>query len=133
MKLSLLTALKKQISIGMLLAFCMTETSHFTPFLEYYINFDYIAEVLCINKDKPETNCQGTCYLKDQIQQTEQNSPKHPNNPIKEWTKTNLLFFEQITKVANLDFFTQHILLKKSYQFSVHENLQIPPTPPPRF
>lgn len=133
MKLSLLTALKKQVSIGMLLAFCMTEISHFTPFLEYYINFDYIAEVLCINKDKPQINCEGTCYLKDQIQQTQKSQRTNQNNTVIEWTKTNLLFFEQIIKVACLEFFTQHTLPKKSYLFSVQENLQIPPTPPPRF
>lgn len=26
-------------------------------------NRDYIAEVLCINKDKPITMCHGTCFL----------------------------------------------------------------------
>jgi hypothetical protein len=133
MKLSLLTALKKQISIGMLLAFCMTETSHFTPFLVYYINFDYISEVLCINKNKPQINCEGTCYLKDQIQQTQKSQRTNQNNPIIEWTKTNLLYFVQIIKVGCLEIFSQHTLPKKSYLFSVQENLQIPPTPPPRF
>ncbi|WP_147300487.1 hypothetical protein [Tenacibaculum gallaicum] len=33
------------------------------PFVEYAINYDYISKVLCINKDKPELNCNGKCQL----------------------------------------------------------------------
>ena len=116
----------------MLLAFCGTELSHFFPFVEYYINFDYIAEVLCINKDKPQTNCQGACYLKDQIQQTQKNGPKQQNNPFTEWTKTNLLFFESFDTEIQDTFLFTHPKAKTAYSFSVLENAQRPPTPPPR-
>ena len=71
--------------------------------------------------------------LKDQIQQTQKSQRTNQNNPIIEWTKTNLLYFVQIIKVGCLEIFSQHTLPKKSYLFSVQENLQIPPTPPPRF
>lgn len=37
------------------------------PLLEYGLNYDYIAEVLCINKAKPELHCDGKCYLKKQL------------------------------------------------------------------
>ena len=33
------------------------------PVLEYYANYDYIANELCINKDKPYLECNGKCYL----------------------------------------------------------------------
>lgn len=33
------------------------------PVLDYLIDYDYIATVLCINKDKPELACNGKCYL----------------------------------------------------------------------
>lgn len=33
----------------------------------YEVNKDYVADVLCVNKDKPEMNCRGKCYLKKQL------------------------------------------------------------------
>lgn len=33
------------------------------PILDYMINYDYIADELCVNRDKPELNCNGRCYL----------------------------------------------------------------------
>jgi hypothetical protein len=38
------------------------------PVLEYYANYDYIANELCINKDKPYLECNGKCYLETELQ-----------------------------------------------------------------
>ena len=38
--------------------------------IDYKINQDFIAEVLCINKEKSMTLCKGKCYLVDQLQKT---------------------------------------------------------------
>ncbi|WP_283640994.1 hypothetical protein [Mesonia mobilis] len=47
------------------------------PILEYCFNYNYIVEVLCVNKDKPRLNCNGKCYLMKQLQkQSSENSPK---------------------------------------------------------
>ncbi len=37
------------------------------PVLEYLINYDYIVNELCENRDKPILTCNGKCYLGDQI------------------------------------------------------------------
>lgn len=50
------------------------------PVLDYVINQDYIAEVLCINKDKPMLNCDGKCYLAQMIQD-QQNQDQHQDIP----------------------------------------------------
>ncbi|CAL2087030.1 hypothetical protein [Tenacibaculum sp. 190524A05c] len=42
------------------------------PFVEYAINYDYIAKVLCINKDKPELSCNGKCQLMKKLKQQEE-------------------------------------------------------------
>ena len=34
---------------------------------EYLINRDFIATVLCINKDNPQKHCDGKCHLKKQL------------------------------------------------------------------
>jgi len=54
------------------------------PVLEYLINYDYIANELCENKDKPLLSCNGKCYLEKQVKkqlhldhkQKEQTPPK---------------------------------------------------------
>ncbi len=49
------------------------------PMLEYVIYEDYIAEFLCINKDKVELQCNGKCYLMQRL--SEQNEEKKQNLP----------------------------------------------------
>jgi len=49
------------------------------PLIVYYINYDYIAEELCENRDKPILECNGRCYLnamiKRQAPQSENEKP----------------------------------------------------------
>lgn len=33
------------------------------PVADYIVNYDYIVNVLCENKDEPELQCDGKCYL----------------------------------------------------------------------
>lgn len=37
------------------------------PVMEYAANYEYIVEVLCINKSKPELHCNGKCYLSKEL------------------------------------------------------------------
>ena len=37
------------------------------PIMEYAVNYDYIVETLCINKNKPEVHCNGKCYLSKEL------------------------------------------------------------------
>ena len=45
------------------------------PIVYYELNQDYIAEFLCINKDKPEMHCNGKCYLKKEIKKQQKEGP----------------------------------------------------------
>tara|TARA_B100002019_G_scaffold290383_1_gene307959 strand:- start:1434 stop:1598 length:165 start_codon:yes stop_codon:yes gene_type:complete len=40
------------------------------------VNFDYIAEVLCIKKKVPESSCNGKCYLMQQMEENKNESPE---------------------------------------------------------
>lgn len=49
------------------------------PFLEYAANQDFIATVLCENRDMPELNCDGKCYLAKKLKAaSNQNSEQEP-------------------------------------------------------
>lgn len=43
---------------------------------DFLVNNEYIREVLCINKDKPDLACGGKCYLMQQLQESQQNQEK---------------------------------------------------------
>jgi len=50
-------------------------------FIDFKINQDFIAEVLCINKEKPMTMCNGKCYLSEQLKKAEEQEEKQaPTN-----------------------------------------------------
>ncbi len=41
-------------------------------FLDYELRKDYIIQNYCVNKNRPELNCDGKCYLAKQIKAAEQ-------------------------------------------------------------
>ena len=45
------------------------------PYVEYILNQDYIAEFLCINKDKPQLQCNGKCHLVKEIEKQQESDP----------------------------------------------------------
>jgi len=45
--------------------------------MEYYANYDYIANVLCENKDKPYLECNGKCYLEKQLNKVNNLNHEH--------------------------------------------------------
>jgi hypothetical protein len=47
------------------------------PIMEYYANYDYIATVLCENKDKPYLECNGKCYLQKQLKEVNHDNHEH--------------------------------------------------------
>jgi len=50
------------------------------PVLSYYANYDYIANVLCENRDKPYLACNGKCYLEKQLAKTNHTDHEHKSN-----------------------------------------------------
>lgn len=48
----------------------------------FYLNQDYIADVLCVNRDKPELLCSGKCVLVDQLTDSHSDEPSS-TSPIK--------------------------------------------------
>lgn len=67
------------------------------PVVEYYLNYDYINEQLCENRDKPYLECNGTCYLQKQLDKI---NPQHPDQkPI-----SSLVFDLKEYPVSTLDF-----------------------------
>ncbi len=59
--------------------------------IDFKINQDFIAKVLCINRDEPLTMCNGKCYLSEQLNKVEEQEEKQLPNSKNE--KVEVLYF----------------------------------------
>jgi len=83
----------------------------------FILNQDYIAKVLCINKDKPELDCKGKCHLKKQLKQEEEQERRLPPSSVKEIIE-NLVFFEEFKLIKIGIAFNYFIQTNAYYRFS---------------
>lgn len=60
-------------------------------FAGYEINKDYIAKVLCINKNKPELHCNGKCFLSKKIEEVEKKQQSAERKTQKDITQQIML------------------------------------------
>ena len=64
----------------------------------YHVNKDYIARVLCENRDKPQLHCDGQCYLAKKLKtqqdkQDKETTERVQNTPLLQlFCQTNLPF-----------------------------------------
>ena len=66
------------------------------PVLDYAVNYDYIAKVLCINKDKPKLQCNGKCYLMQQLAKNAEPEKKQDKEATAK-VEFQLLYLEAIS------------------------------------
>lgn len=46
------------------------------PVIDYLVNYEKIVSELCVNRDRPELNCNGVCYLKDEVSKSSESQQK---------------------------------------------------------
>jgi len=79
--------LKKIISILLIAALLLQTTSQLWILASFYINRNYIAANLCINRFDQIPVCKGSCYLEKQINESnKQQQEKLPELKLKEIT-----------------------------------------------
>jgi hypothetical protein len=59
--------MSRTISLFLILALGFQCLSKLSLIAYYNINIEYIIQELCENKDKPQLNCKGKCYLKKKL------------------------------------------------------------------
>ena len=64
--------MNRVITILLLVVMLIQAFSKVFIVLDYQANKNYIAEFLCVNKNKPELHCEGHCYLKKELKKAEQ-------------------------------------------------------------
>ena len=69
------------------------------PVVDYIVNYDYIAKVLCENKAKPALKCNGKCHLmKELANQAEKDTPVQNNKKVS-ISEFEVLFFQEIVSL----------------------------------
>lgn len=124
--------MNKITAFALVIIFCYAECKSILPFLDYYFNYDYITEVLCINRNQPISTCNGKCYLAKKLKQSQETSKPEKSVPKAELEKTPMLSSGYVIKINthyNLDPNWKNIgyLAKSMKQVFIS-----PPTPPPK-
>ncbi|WP_405246903.1 hypothetical protein [Cellulophaga sp. Asnod2-G02] len=101
------------------------------PLMEYVFNYDYISEVLCINKEKPELNCNGKCYLMTKLAEESKANDANKKTPIE--NAFSLVYFSAYTADFNAPSNTTEYVVfpmtysETLYSFNFYNNLIKPP------
>lgn len=66
----------RAIAILLLLCSVSLSLSGFFVFAGFEINKSYIATALCVNRDKPQLQCNGKCYLMKKLKQAQDKEQK---------------------------------------------------------
>ncbi|QCR21423.1 hypothetical protein [Pontibacter sp. SGAir0037] len=64
--------MKNLITISLLVVMLLQVFSKVFIVVDYEANRAYITEMFCINKDKPELSCEGSCYLKKKLRHADE-------------------------------------------------------------
>lgn len=95
----------------------------FWPIVDYMVNYDYIVNTLCENKDKPELECNGKCHLSKELAKENGDNDTNPlNNKNSKSEIPQIIISENIVEF-NFDFTTQISAIKKvGYISSIHNS-----------
>lgn len=105
------------IIIALLFVFTINFKSLLT--INYFVNQSEIAELFCINKEKPKLQCNGKCHLATQINKVETDEEQLPFTPnanshnleissiiidINSETQNNFIYLTPIINTDNYSF-----------------------------
>ncbi|PWU04691.1 MAG: hypothetical protein C5B52_01030 [Bacteroidetes bacterium] len=79
---------KRLIALILTVAFTVQCFSQSLTVIDFYLNQKYISKVLCENRAKPSTCCQGKCFLKKQMKQGESNNQQSTGARLENKTET---------------------------------------------
>lgn len=124
-----LKKLKKFLySLSLLTLFLTSLIRPVFPVVDYMLNLDYIAEVLCIKKEMPEDSCNGKCYL---MQQLEKKKETDRTVPRIQWEIQLLSLHQAMSYDLFFEGISEKLLFSPSLLIFKTQSLY-PDTPPPK-
>lgn len=66
------------------------------PVFQYVLDYQYISEVLCINKEKPELQCNGKCHLMKELAKASEDEKPSSSDKKNHQAQVEFLFLEEL-------------------------------------
>jgi hypothetical protein len=104
--------MKRLLTYTLLFAILSQPFSRLGIVLSFKIRQAEIAAKLCENLNKPELDCQGTCYLKKQLKELEEQEKQLPQN-LKD--KEVVLYCNNFFPTFQFSTFIETIFVEKNY------------------
>ena len=119
------------VAISFVLLYLVALCRPLAPYVEYYSNRDFFAEVLCINKAKPELKCNGKCILMQKIKRATQQDSDPVSLPSLKFENYPIGFVEFVPSQQAVSFSyvkKKHFILSVNYHFELISDLFRPPS-----
>jgi len=121
---------KKGVIILLSIVIVSLSFKDFFTYAHFYLNNNFIVNNICINRNTPEVECNGKCYLKKSIKENQEQEKKIPN-PAKE-KKSNFVFFpisKNLLSNTSTEENSQQLInfFIHNYSFSYHKEIFHPP------
>lgn len=88
--------MKNALVYILLIATLLPTVSQWGTIAYYHANKEYIARVLCQNRDKPDLHCDGKCYLAKKLKATQDRQDKETTDRVQN-TPSLSLFCNDLT------------------------------------
>jgi len=108
--------MQRFIAIALILIISLPLMHKAIVITNYIVDYDYISQILCINKEEPEMKCNGKCHLTKELNKTESSD----DNESKNNSRTNLeigitYFFNAKEEIQIIQF---HSFKKSSFFYT---------------
>ncbi len=125
-----LCVVKKVVAILLSLIILSGACKELITYAQFHINKDFIVNNFCVNLNKPETKCGGTCYLKKSLIENQAQEERIPNQAKEKESSIDLLPISK-SKSVNNDF-SEHLnkndqYFINNYSFSYLKEIFQPP------
>lgn len=123
--------MKRALTIVITFCYLSGVFAPFYTYAGYFINKDFIAENFCINKAKPEMDCEGKCYL---VKQLAEQSGKSAESEAPTQTAQKAYTPHFVTATSNTNYFIVAITLQNNtVHFPTAQNAEAQVYSPPEF
>lgn len=83
--------------------------------MEYVVLYDYIKNELCVNKDKPDLECNGKCHLKKELAKAAETQDKNTTHNFS--VESNIVFVQNFIDF-NWNFYQEKTVFKNHFYYN---------------
>ena len=125
--------MKKLISIVLIASLSGTVFLPFVPYLTYFSNYNYIVNHLCENRNNPDVDCNGACYLNKEIEESHNHEHGDKDRKTTHNVERNQILLAVVTTVFSFERINSNSKrrLETNNKFYSSPYLEYP-SPPPR-